>query len=101
MLGSGFIPFIMAYEYIKNRSKYCWEYFAIAVSYLVSIPVVYYDYIVYSNMSGSFNFLFHTPGIIPFANRFVTFVSGSFLLIKGLQIPYNLIIRKLNRRTEK
>ena len=30
MLGIGFIPLIMAYEYIKNRSKYPDEYFVIA-----------------------------------------------------------------------
>jgi len=98
MLGSGFIPLFMAYEYIKNRSEYCAEYFVIAVTYIVCLPVVYYDFIIYSGMKG-FNFTL-ARWWLPFLFRGCVFVSGGFLLIKGLQIPYNLIIRKLNRKVE-
>jgi len=98
MLGIGFIPLAMAYEYIKNRSKYGWDYFAMAVSYLISIPVVYYDYVIYSKMNGFYFTL--GPSLLSKAFYFIVFMSGGFLLIKGLQIPYNLIIRKLNRKVE-
>ena len=98
MLGSGFIPLIMAYEYIKNRAKYPQEYFIIAVSYLISMPTVFYDYFIFSHRQGTLNFLFHTPGIIPFLNRFIVFVSGTFLFVKGLQEIYHIIKKIYDRK---
>jgi len=98
VFGLGFVPLIMAYEYIKNRSKYDREYFAIAISYLISLPVVCYDYVIYSKMNGFYFTL--GPSLLSKAFYFIVFVSGTFLLIKGLQIPYNLIIRKLNRKVD-
>jgi len=98
MLGLGFIPLIMAYEYIKNRNEYCQEYFIIAVSYIVSLPGVYYDYFIYSHQEG-FNFVLGS-GVIPFLYRGIIFVSGGFLLIKGFQAIYQRIIHLLNRKEE-
>jgi len=99
MLGIGFIPLIMAYEYIKNRSKYPDEYFVIAVSYLISLPNVYYDYFIYSNQQGFFYTL--GPGILPFLAYGILFVSGGFLLIKGLQAGYSRFFRKEMQKEEK
>ena len=99
VFGLGFIPLAMAYEYIKNRSKYDWEYFAIAVSYLISIPNVYYDYFFYMNY-GELNFMLERT-FLSTANRGICFVSGGFLLIKGLQEIWTMIIHKINRKVEK
>ena len=94
----GFIPLFMAYEYIKNRDKYCWEYFVIALAYLISMPMVYVDFI-YGNF-GELDFLMQRT-LIPTLYRGVLFVSGMFLMIKGLQIPYNIIIKKVRESKEK
>ena len=88
----------MAYEYIKNRKKYCQEYLIIAIIYLTCVPVVYYDYFIYSHSQG-FNFTLGL-GVLPFIFRGMTFVSGGFLLIKGLQ-EISKVVRKRDGSEDK
>ena len=84
MLGLGFIPLFMAYEYIKNREKYCREYRIIAIIYLLCLPVVYYDALFYKDF-GVFNWVL-SDGLLPWIYLRIIVITGMFLLIKGLQV---------------
>ena len=102
MLGTGFIPLIMAYEYIKHREKYCKEYLTIAIIYLLCLPIAYYDALFYKEF-GEFNLIFN-DGLLPYIYRGLLLVSGMFLLIKGLQVIgtslYEKIIQKKGESEE-
>ena len=96
MLGYlGWIPFLVAFDYMKNYKERTWEYFVIGLSYLTALPLVYVDFI-YGDF-GEINFLLQrTP--IPTMYRGILFVSGMFLLIRGLQQMLKtgiMIIRKV------
>jgi len=98
MFGIGFIPLIMAYEYIKHRDKYCKEYLIISIIYLLCLPLAYYDALFYKDF-GEFNLIFN-EGILPYIYRGFLFVSGTFLLFKGIQELYHGIIHLINKKTE-
>jgi len=100
MLGLGWIPLFMAFDYVKNYKERTWEYFVIGISYLIALPLVYVDFI-YGDF-GELNFLLQRT-FVPTMYRGILFVSGGFLLIKGLQGVLTLIIkiiRKLNRKLD-
>ena len=92
MIGLGFIPLYMAIHYIRNRAKYSWEYIAISVVYIIGIPVVYYDYFIYSNRDGLKLIL--ADNIIAFIASKLYLSFALFLLYKGLRYGYSHFFRK-------
>jgi len=98
MLGIEVIPLIMAYEYIKHRENYCKEHLTIAIIYLLCLPIAYYDALFYKEF-GEFNLIFN-DGLLPYIYRGLLFVSGTFLLIKGIQEIYSILRTRFFQKKE-
>ena len=97
MLGIGFIPLIMAYEYIKNRDKYSKTKVGTALGYLLGLPILCYDYYVLGDGTG---FIFTMgEGFFSWSYRTMMFAFGMSLLYMGLEEIYIFLKQVIHKVT--
>jgi len=81
MLGIGFIPLLKAIHIMQKRKEHTHTEIGASLYYLLSLPVVYYDFFILGNMQ-SFPFTLGN-GTISILFRNFLFTFGLFLLYKG------------------
>lgn len=81
---------LMAVHILNNREEHSKPCIAGSAYYFLGLPVVLYDYFIYSNMSGGLDWVM-TQELPNMIFRYSYIVTGVWLLVSGLELIYHKV----------